>query len=77
MGPILDEVAADLAGKIKVAKVNIEEGSNQELAAQYEVQSIPNMKLFIGGKMIFEFIGLHSKEDLEKDISGFIEKNKK
>jgi thioredoxin 1 len=40
IGPILDEVAVQLAGKLKIVKVNVDE--NQQLAAQFGVRSIPN-----------------------------------
>jgi len=68
MGPILDELAAGLAGQIKIAKVNTEEAENQDIAIKYQIQSIPNMKLFRSGAVIAEFIGLRSKEILEKEI---------
>jgi len=68
MGPILDELAASLAGQIKIAKVNTEEAENQAIAIKYQIQSIPNMKLFRSGAVIAEFIGLRSKEILEKEI---------
>jgi len=68
MGPILDELAASLAGQVKIAKVNTEEAANQEIAIKYEIQSIPNMKLFKGGEVVAEFIGLRSKEVLQKEI---------
>lgn len=72
MAPILDELSADMAGKIKVAKVNTEDGANQDLAIEYQIQSIPNMKLFKGGKVIGEFIGLRNKETLKGEIEAFI-----
>ncbi len=72
MAPILDELSAEMAGKIKVAKVNTEEGSNQDLAIQYQIQSIPNMKLFKGGKIIGEFVGLRNKETLKGEIEALI-----
>lgn len=72
MGPILDEVAAEMAGKIKVVKVNTEDEANQALAAEYQIQSIPNMKLFKGGKIVGEFIGLRNKETLKKEIEDSI-----
>ena len=68
MSPILDELAKDMVGKIKVAKVNTEEADNQDLAAKYEIQSIPNMKLFKDGKVVTEFVGLRAKEILQKEI---------
>jgi len=72
MAPILDELAVELEGKIKVAKVNTEDGPNQELASEYQIQSIPNMKLFKGGKVIGEFIGLRDKESLKNEIETLI-----
>ena len=69
MSPILDELASSMEGKIKVVKVNTEDAQNQDLAAQYQIQSIPNMKLFKGGQIIGEFIGMRSKEVLEQEIS--------
>ena len=68
MSPILDELASSMEGKIKVVKVNTEDAQNQDLAAQYQIQSIPNMKLFKGGQIIGEFIGMRSKEVLEQEI---------
>jgi thioredoxin 1 len=68
MAPVLDEISIDLAGKIKVAKVNTEEADNQSLAIEYQIQSIPNMKLFKGGKIIGEFIGLRNKETLKAEL---------
>ncbi len=74
MAPILDELAVDMAGQIKVAKVNTEEAANQDLAVQYDIQSIPNIKLFKDGQVIAEFIGLRDKNSLKADISAFLNK---
>lgn len=72
MAPILDELSGEMEGKIKVAKVDTEDGSNQDLAMEYRIQSIPNMKLFKGGKIIGEFIGMRNKETLKSEIEGLI-----
>lgn len=72
MAPVLDELAVEMAGKIKIAKVNTEDGANQDLAMEYQIQSIPNMKLFKSGKVIGEFIGLRNKETLKGEIEGLI-----
>ncbi|MFA5644108.1 MAG: thioredoxin [Patescibacteria group bacterium] len=72
MAPILDELALDLAGKVKIVKVNTEDVANQELASQYEIQSIPNMKLFKDGKVLADFIGMRSKDSLKNDISAHL-----
>lgn len=72
MAPTLDALAGDLEGKLKVVKVNTEESVNQQLAIKYQIQSIPNMKLFRGGEVIGEFIGLRDKESLRADIDALI-----
>ena len=72
MAPILDELSVDLAGKLKIAKVNTEDGDNQHLAAEYQIQSIPNIKLFKGGKVVAEFIGLRNKEALQGDLAAWL-----
>lgn len=68
MAPVLDEMSEELAGKVKIAKINVEEEGSQEIAAKYNIQSIPNMKLFKGGEVIGEFIGLRDKESLKTDL---------
>ncbi|MCF7820198.1 MAG: thioredoxin [Candidatus Pacebacteria bacterium] len=68
MSPILDEVAKDMEGKVKIAKLNTEEPENQELAIKYQIQSIPNMKLFKNGEVIANFIGLRDKDSLKQEI---------
>jgi thioredoxin 1 len=72
MAPTLDELSGDMEGKVKIAKVNTEDGENQSLAVEYQIQSIPNMKLFKGGKIIGEFIGLRNKETLQKEIEALL-----
>ncbi|MEI7620746.1 MAG: thioredoxin [Candidatus Falkowbacteria bacterium] len=74
MAPILDELSADLAGSVKIAKVDTENAANQDLAMQYNIQSIPNMKLFKGGQVIADFVGLRDKASLTKDINDALTK---
>lgn len=74
MAPILDELSADLEGKVKITKVNTEDPANQDLAIEYQIQSIPNMKLFKDGKVVAEFIGMRSKDALKGDIEAHLNK---
>jgi len=73
MAPALDELSEELKGKLKIGKMNTEIPENQVLAMQYQIQSIPNMKLFKDGKIIKEFIGLRPKESLKLEISEVID----
>ncbi|MFA7087944.1 MAG: thioredoxin [Patescibacteria group bacterium] len=72
MAPVLDELAGEMAGKVKIAKIDTEDPANRDLAAEYQIQSIPNMKLFKEGKIIAEFVGLKNKESLKGDIEAFL-----
>ncbi len=74
MSPILDELAVSMGDQVKIVKVNTEDPANQELAVTYQIQSIPNMKLFQNGKIIAEFIGMKSKDSLEKEIQEVLKK---
>ncbi|PKO66514.1 MAG: co-chaperone YbbN [Betaproteobacteria bacterium HGW-Betaproteobacteria-14] len=55
LGPILEKLAAEYQGRFRLAKVNSDE--NQALAGQFGVRGIPNVKAFVGGKMVNEFTG--------------------
>jgi thioredoxin 1 len=68
MAPILDELSGVLEGKIKIVKVDTENQENQELAVQYQIQSIPNMKLFKNGQVADEYIGLRNQETLRQEL---------
>lgn len=57
--PIVDEIAKEYAGKLKVGKVNVDENNN--LAMKYNVMSIPTLKFFKNGKLIGELIGAAPK----------------
>jgi len=72
MTPGLEAIAVELEGKLKVAKLNTEIIENRDLAMQYQIRSIPNMKLFFQGKVIQEFIGLRLKEALQEDLEKII-----
>ena len=72
MGPILDDLAAELSGKLKIGKVDTENPENTELAMQFEIQSIPNMKLFKNGKIVKEFVGMRAKEQFKAELGSEI-----
>ena len=63
LSPILDELASEYDGKVKIAKVNIDE--HQGLATQYGIQSIPTLLLFQKGQVAEQIVGLRSKRDLK------------
>ena len=62
MSPIIDDIAKELDGKVKVGKVNVD--NNQELAIQYDVMSIPTIMVFEKGKSIKTFVGVTDKQEI-------------
>ena len=60
--PIIDEIATETAGKVKVGKVNVD--TDIELAQRYRIASIPTFLVFKNGELTEKAIGLQSKEDL-------------
>ncbi len=66
MGPILDEVSAELAGQAKVGKVNVDE--EQALAAEYGIMSIPALLIFKNGQLVEQSAGAMPKEVLVAKI---------
>jgi len=72
MGPVLEQLSNDFDSQIKIVKVDTEDSNNQQLAYQYEIQSIPNMKIFKDGQIIKDIIGFRPKEALAQDIKEII-----
>lgn len=70
IAPILDEIAGEQAGKIKIAKVNVDE--NQELATRFGIRAIPTLLLFKGGEVKEQIVGMTGKKDLEKKLAAHI-----
>jgi thioredoxin 1 len=62
IGPIVEELAADYTGKVKVVKVNVDD--NQNLASQFGIRGIPTVMIIKDGQVAESFVGLRSKEDL-------------
>jgi len=70
MGPIIDDIAEKFKGKIKFGKVNV--GESQELAQKYNVSSIPNLTIFRNGKVINQFVGSMSEDELEEKLNSLL-----
>ena len=64
MSPILDEISQEFEGKIKIAKVNVDD--NPALSSEYKIMSIPNMILFENGVKKENIVGARSKDDIIK-----------
>lgn len=62
MAPIVEELATELDGKVKVGKINVDE--NSDIAVEYNVMSIPTLIIFQNGKEEKRLVGLRDKEEL-------------
>ncbi|EKE06502.1 MAG: thioredoxin [uncultured bacterium] len=67
MGPVVEQISEELAGKAKVAKLNVDE--NGVTAGHYKVMSIPTFLVFKGGEVVDQMIGGVPKERLKEMIN--------
>ncbi|HNV22407.1 MAG TPA: thioredoxin [Candidatus Hydrogenedentes bacterium] len=68
MTPAIEELAAQYAGKATIAKVNVD--NENDLAAKFNVSSIPTLLVFKDGKVAHQFVGVTPKAELAKAIDG-------
>ena len=68
MGPIIEEVAEELAGKVGVAKLNTDE--NQAIAIRFNINAIPTLLVFKGNVLVDSLVGLRPKDDIISYVSG-------
>lgn len=69
MSPVIDEIAEETIGKIKVGKVNVDD--NQDLAMKYGIMSIPTIVILKDGKVGETFVGLRSKSEIMSYLETF------
>ncbi|HEV7848839.1 MULTISPECIES: thioredoxin [unclassified Mycetocola] len=70
VSPILDQIATENIDKLDIVKVNVDE--NPGLAMQYQITSIPALKVFKGGEVAQTIIGAKPKAALEADLAAFL-----
>lgn len=73
VGPAVEQLSKILDGKVKIAKVNVDE--NQEIAVKYNIHSIPSLILFKNGKEIARTVGAAPKEAYQKFIEDSLSRN--
>lgn len=66
VAPVLDQLASEYVGRIKIAKLNTDE--NPVTASQYGIQSIPTMLLFKNGQLTGQLVGAQPKQEIERQI---------
>ncbi len=70
VGPIVEELATEYVGKIKVVKLNTDE--NQETAMKYGIQSIPTLAIFVNGKPVDSVVGAGTKKMLKEKLDKYV-----
>ena len=70
IGPVVEELAVEYKGKVKIGKLNTEE--NAAITGQYGIISIPTLIVFKGGKPVDQIIGVVSKEVITKKLDAVL-----
>jgi thioredoxin 1 len=70
IAPILEELAEEFAGKLRIAKVNIDD--NDTIAAEHGIRAIPTMLLFKNGKLVEQIVGMLPKATLKEKLQAQI-----
>jgi thioredoxin 1 len=70
VAPILEEIASENEGKIRILKLNVDE--NPRTAAKYGVVSIPTMNVYKGGEVVKQIIGAKPKPMILKDLAEYV-----
>ena len=70
IAPALEEISNEMAGKVKIVKLNVDE--NPATAAQYGVISIPTMNVYVNGQVVKQIVGAKPKAGLLADLAEFL-----
>lgn len=70
MAPALQETALAFEGRVQVVKVNVDEAP--DLAARFQIQSVPSLLLFHRGQVVERAVGNRSRQDLERLLLGHL-----
>ena len=72
IAPILTELATEFSGKLRIAKVNIDDDGNDAIATKFGIRAIPTMLLFKNGKVAEQIVGMVPKAALQEKIKAQI-----
>lgn len=70
IAPVLDELAADLEGQLKIGKVNIDE--QQPLATKHDIRAIPTLLIFKDGQVVEQMMGAKSKRAIREQVDRYL-----
>jgi len=70
IAPVIDELAAEMAGRLRVAKLNVDE--NPATAARFDLRSIPTLLVFKGGREVDRIVGVQPKSEISRRLEPLI-----
>jgi thioredoxin 1 len=70
VGPVIEELAKEFAGKVKIGKVDVDE--NPQIAGRYNVMSLPSVIFFENGQPMRTMVGAQSKEEYKQEIEALL-----
>ena len=70
IAPIVDELAEEYAGKVKVGKLDVD--ANRQTATKLAIQAIPTVLFFKGGQIVKKVVGVQGKKDLKAALDGLL-----
>ena len=71
IAPVLEELAGELAGRLSIAKLNVDE--HPDIAMRFSVMSIPTLLLIDGGEVVKRIVGAKGKGALMQELDGFLD----
>ncbi len=70
LAPVIEELAKEYTGKVKVAKINTDDHPNA--ASRFKISAIPTLLFFKGGKVVEQLVGVHSKAEIKKTLDSLV-----
>ncbi len=70
LAPVLEQLARDYAGRIKIVKLNVDQ--NPKTASQYQIRSTPSLFFFRDGKLVDRVLGSIPKEEIERHLAALL-----
>jgi len=70
VGPVLEQLASDYAGRLKIAKLNVDE--NPQTASRFSIRSIPTLLLFYNGDVVDTMVGALPKQEIERRLQSVL-----
>lgn len=70
LGPVVEEIAKEYEGKVKVCKLNVDEGMNA--STKYRISTVPTLIFFKNGEVVAQTVGLQSKAAIEEKLNALL-----